>query len=224
MRIEVRVNDAEFTAGMVVARGVRVMAAPVGLAGQLDELIARRATAEFLPPHVKEGVRQMLRNGGFRPSGRNKPASEYLAQAAREGRFPRINNLVDINNLVSLESGLPISMLDLNAVGEAVELRYGREGERYVFNATGQEIELEGLVCVCQVEGASSVPLGNPVKDSMLGKLKETTSGVIGIVYGTTAVVDEGAMRGVLERFTTLLKEFGGAHAVDQHVVKVSLP
>src|SRR3712207_7695492 len=46
----------------------------------------------------------LLRNGGFRPSGRNKPASEYLAQAAREGRFPRINNLVDVNNLVSLRS------------------------------------------------------------------------------------------------------------------------
>ena len=219
MRMEVRVNDEAVLAGIVVARGVRVMAALAELARQLDELVARRATEEFPPANVKEGVRQMLRNGGFRPSGRNKPASEYLAQAAREGRFPRINNLVDINNLVSLESGLPISMLDLEAVGEAVELRYGREGEKYVFNVAGQEIELDGLVCVCRVEEDSSVPLGNPVKDSMVGKLKETTSGVIGVVYGATTVVNEAVMRGVLERFAALLRDFGGAREVQQRVV-----
>jgi DNA/RNA-binding domain of Phe-tRNA-synthetase-like protein len=219
MQIDVRVDDEAFLAGIVVARGVKVMAAPAELARQLDELVARRAAEEFPPANVKEGVRQMLRHGGFRPSGRNKPASEYLAQAAREGRFPRINNLVDINNLVSLESGLPISMLDLKTVGDAVELRYGREGEKYVFNSTGQEIELEGLVCACRVEGASNVPMGNPVKDSMVGKLKETTSSVIGVVYGATTVVNEAMMRGVLERFAALLRDFGGTGEVEQRVV-----
>src|SRR3954469_9999250 len=89
-------------------RGVAVGPTPGELAARIDGLVARRATdAEFPPAHVKEGVRAMLRCGGFKAPGRNKPSSEYLAQAAREGRFPRINNLVDINNLLSLESGLP---------------------------------------------------------------------------------------------------------------------
>src|SRR5687767_83201 len=188
MIVHVRVADAEFVAGVVVARDVRVGPAPAELSRTLDEFIARRAGEEFPPAQVKEAVRQMLRNGGFRPSGRNKPASEYLAQAAREGRFSCINNLVDVNNLVSLEHGLPISLLDLDALGEEVELRYGREGEKYVFNNAGHEMDLAGLVCACKVEGATSTPLGNPVKDSMAGKIKDGTSGVVGVVYGTTAV------------------------------------
>jgi len=103
-------------------------------------------------------VRGLLRRGGFKPSGRNKPASEYLAQAAREGRFPRINNLVDVNNLISLESGLPISLLDLAAVGERAEIRYGAPGEKYVFNSGGQEIELAGLICVL-LNDSETVPV-----------------------------------------------------------------
>src|SRR5687768_11056201 len=149
MRIDVRLGDGDFVAGVVVARGVRVGAAPAELARRLDELAGRRAADEFPPAAVKDAVREMLRRGGFKPSGRNKPASEYLAQAAREGRFPRINNLVDVNNLVSLESGLPISLLDLSAFGGRAEIRYGAEGEKYVFNPAGQAIELAGLICVC---------------------------------------------------------------------------
>ena len=80
---------------------------------------AQRATEDFPPPHVKEPIRALLPRGGFKPAGRNKPASEYLAQAAREARFPRINNCVYINNLLSLESGLPISLLDLAALPDS---------------------------------------------------------------------------------------------------------
>ena len=115
---------------------------------------------EFPPPTVKTGIRKMLKRGGFSPSGRNKPASEYLAQTAREGRFPAINNLVDINNLVSLEHGLPISMLDLDVAGEAIEIRYGRAGEKYVFNSMGQEIDLEGLICICLRDGGRGIAAG----------------------------------------------------------------
>ena len=166
---------------------------------------------------MKEPVRAMLRRGGFKPSGRNKPASQYLAQAAREGRFPRINNLVDVINLLSLESGLPISLLDLAAVGDWGEIRYGREGEKYVFNASGQEIEVEGLVCVCGEKGS---PVGTPVKDSMAGKIKDGTTDVIGVAYGLREVVGRvGEM--VETRFGELFDEYGGAGTVLGKVVRV---
>ncbi len=59
---------------------------------------------------VKSAVRDLLRAGGYKPSGRSKPASEYLAAAAAKGEFPRINALVDACNVVSLHAGLPISL------------------------------------------------------------------------------------------------------------------
>ena len=211
-----RVDDPELLIGVAIAGGVRVGESPPPLAALIDDLIAWRSTKDFPPPALKEAVRAMLRRGGFKPSGRNKPASEYLAQAGREGRFPRINNLVDVNNLLSLESGLPISLLDAQALADHAEIRYGREGESYVFNPAGQAIDLAGLVCACRPDGP---PLGNPIKDSMAGKLKEYTRDVVGIIYGTKHALDESQTHSLATEFAHLLKEYGGATAADAHLI-----
>jgi DNA/RNA-binding domain of Phe-tRNA-synthetase-like protein len=222
MEIKVRVADAEFLAGVVVAPRVMVAETPAMLTRRIDELVSRRGGEDFPAPALKEAIRQMLRKGGFKASGRNKPASEYLAQAAREGRFPRINNLVDINNLLSLESGLPISLLDLDAVGNAAEIRYGLEGEKYVFNSGGQEIDLKGLVCVCRADAAAAAgaPLGNPVKDSMAGKIKDHTTGVLGVVYASNRAISESQMGTILGEFSALIQAHAGGSDIAQHVLR----
>ena len=58
-------------------------------------------------------VRNLLRHGGFKPSGRSKPASEYLISAVEKGRLGSINAAVDCCNVASLHSGLPISVVDV---------------------------------------------------------------------------------------------------------------
>ena len=220
MNIDNRVPDPAFVAGIVIAKGVKVGPSAPELERLMSDLVARRAGEEFPPPATKEAVRKLLKRGGFKPSGRNKPASEYLAQAAREGRFPRINNLVDVNNLLSLESGLPISLLDLRAFAGQAWLRCGRPGERYVFNNAGQEIDLEGLICVCGgVDGADGVPLGNAVKDSMAAKLKDDTDAVIGVIYASLDCAPGRELAPLAERFGALFKEFGGASDVRTQVL-----
>jgi DNA/RNA-binding domain of Phe-tRNA-synthetase-like protein len=126
---------------------------------------------------------------------------------------------VDVNNLMSLESGLPISLLDLEAVGDRAEIRYGREGESYVFNSAGQAIDLKGLVCICRVDQAGSVPVGNPIKDSMVGKIKEATRGVIGVIYASRRAADAAQLRQWVTMFGELLKSHGGASAVETMLV-----
>ena len=221
IEIENLVPDPMFAAGVVVAEGVAVAPSSPALEQLLNELAQRRADEDFPLAADKEAVRKLLKRGGFKPSGRNKPASEYLAQAAREGRFPHINNLVDINNLLSLEIGLPISLLDLRAFAGRAWLRYARAGEKYVFNAAGQEIDLEGLICVCGASGApDGAPLGNAVKDSMAGKLKADTISVLGVIYADAACPAGRSLEEHTERFAQLLKEFGGAAEARAFVVK----
>src|SRR5688572_5426847 len=87
---------------------------------------------------VRTAVRDLLRHGGFKPAGRSKPASEYLAAAFAEDRFPRINALVDTCNVVSLHSGLPISLVDVDKLEGALAIRVAPPGTTYVFNPTGQ--------------------------------------------------------------------------------------
>jgi hypothetical protein len=111
---------------------------------------------------VKTAVRDLLRHAGFKPSGRSKPASEYLAAAFAEQRFPRINAVVDACNAVSLWSGLPISLVDADRLSGPLAIRAAPAGTSYVFNPSGQVIDASGLLCLYDGEG----PSGTPVKDA----------------------------------------------------------
>jgi len=195
-------------AGVVRAEGVVVAPAPPALARALSELVAERARQDFPPEAQRTAIRRLLKKGGFKPTGRNKPASEYLAQAAREGRFPIISNLVDVNNYLSLLTGLPISLLDLDVVGDGAVLRLGRAGEAFVFNAAGQTIDVEGLPCVCRAGGP---PLGNPVKDAVEAKVKQTTGRVIGVIYASSDCIAAGELKEHADAFARLLRDHAQA-------------
>lgn len=152
-----------------------------------------------------KAVRELLRHGKYRPTGRAKPASEYLLGAAREDRFPRIGTLVDAANLVSLDTLLPISLIDLDRAGtEKFAVRRGREGESYVFNAGGQEIDLTDLLLTAALP--DDRPLANPVKDSMSTKLGPDAKDVLAVIYAPAALAGEAAfasraLAGALARF-----------------------
>jgi len=133
---------------------------------------------------VRAEVRQLLRHGGFRPSGRSKPASEYLHAAHAEDRFPRINAAVDACNAVSLWSGLPISLVDVDRVVGALTVRVLPAGTSYVFNPSGQVIDAGGLLGLCDAEG----PTGTPVKDAQRTKTHDGTRTTLSIVWGTRAL------------------------------------
>ncbi|MEN6500740.1 MAG: phenylalanine--tRNA ligase beta subunit-related protein [Rectinema sp.] len=101
-----------------------------------------------------KAVRDMLRNGKYKPAGRAKPSSEYLFAAALDNSFPRVNPFVDAVNLASLKYMYPMSIFDADKAGHALLCRLGAPGEYYVFNSSGQEIDLEDLVCLCALAPA----------------------------------------------------------------------
>jgi len=193
-----------------------VAPSPAGLVATLESLARQRAEGDFPPPSIKDPVRAMLRAGGFKPAGRQKPASEYLAQACREGRFPSINAPVDCNNLLSLETGLPISLLDADEFGGAALVRICGTGETYVFNQSGQEMDLAGLLCVGTHDG---IPLGNPVKDSMRGKIKGGSRMLAGFIYAPLGLYSPASLEKTGQRFAALLQEHCGARILGMAVV-----
>jgi len=151
----------------------------------LSEAISRveGAGEGFIPAEVRTRVRRMLKHGKYRASGRGKPASEFLLRAALNGEFPLINGPVDVNNAISLESGLPGSIFDADIAGRRLLLRWGLPGESYVFNRSGQTIDLEDLLVVCRLSDEGWRPCGNPVKDAMETKITEATRNVIAVLY-----------------------------------------
>ena len=138
---------------------------------------------------VREAVRQLLRHGGFRPAGRSKPASEYLIKAVGEGRLAAINLAVDVCNIVSLHSGLPISVMDLDRAREPLRISVAPPGSSYVFNAAGQTIDVGGLLCVFDPSG----PCANAVKDAQRTKTGPETRRTLSLVWGSTVLAGRAA-------------------------------
>ncbi|MGZ6097663.1 MAG: phenylalanine--tRNA ligase beta subunit-related protein, partial [Myxococcaceae bacterium] len=135
---------------------------------------------------VRGAIRDLLRHGGYKPTGRGKPASEYLVRAAAEGKLGPINPAVDVGNAVSLHSGLPISVVDVDRLRAPVRVDVAPPGARYVFNAAGQEIDLQGLLCLFDAEG----PCANAVKDSERTKTSDTTTTTLTLIWGAAATAN----------------------------------
>lgn len=198
--------------GLVRAEGLQVDGEPAGFGEALQALLdARRSDLDDRAEAVRRSARDLLRNGRYRPTGRGKPASEYLIRAAQqEAAFPRINGPVDVNNYISLKYVLPASLWDLDrAATDRFVFRLGRTGEAYVFNAGGQEIEVEDLIVGCRVLGEAEEPIVNPVKDSLLTKTTEATTRVGACIYAPADAVSREELRAVCAEFAQWLAACG---------------
>jgi DNA/RNA-binding domain of Phe-tRNA-synthetase-like protein len=161
-----------------------ILPSPLGEAESphwLTDLLRTAAAAPFQPDDsLRTAVRDMLREGGYKPTGRGKPAAEYLVRAAGDGTLGSINLAVDACNATSLHSGLPISVVDTERARAPYHIAVAGAGEKYVFNAAGQEIDLAGLLCLFDADG----PCGNAVKDSQRTKTQPTTTSTLSVIWG----------------------------------------
>jgi DNA/RNA-binding domain of Phe-tRNA-synthetase-like protein len=160
----------------------------------LEEMSASPAIAALLAPGaaapltssdaIRSAVRDLLRHGGFKPTGRSKPASEYLIRAAGDGSLSPINLAVDACNAASLHSGLPISVVDLDRAQPPLCVSIAPVGASYIFNQAGQSIDVGGLLCLLDAEG----PCANAVKDAQRTKTRPQTTRTLSVIWGTNAL------------------------------------
>jgi DNA/RNA-binding domain of Phe-tRNA-synthetase-like protein len=186
---------------------VTEFAKPLGETPSPPELLAWLKPDAVAPlqsdDSVRESVRALLRHGGFKPTGRSKPASEYLLKAVREGGLSSINLAVDACNIVSFHSGLPISVVDLDKAREPLRVGITPAGASYVFNASGQTIDLAGLLCLIDAEG----PCANAVKDAQRTKTTSESRRTLSLIWGTSALPGRSAK--AEEWYRSLLQSHG---------------
>jgi len=182
-----------------------VFPTPLGEAetpGWVSDLLALEADTPLRRDEsVRLTVRDMLRHWGHKPAGRGKPASEYLVRAVDRGELGPINVAVDICNVVSLHSGFPIALVDLDKARPPFRVQAGEPESTYVFNASGQEMSLKGLICLHDAQG----PCANPVKDAQRTKTDAGTTRTLTIIWGAAGFEDRladavGWYREMLER------------------------
>jgi len=200
-------NSGNTTAlvALAIAQGIHVFPSPAELGKELNRTaLSPPGNADI----TDRAIRDLLRMGGFKPAGRNRPAQEYLARMAEsDGGLSSISNAVDVNNLISLRHHLPASVITASVAPGGVIIREGRPGESYPFNATGQELRLDGLLCLCSRD---DVPVASPVKDAFASHVDDSTTDIIVCVYSSVAVTSVESLNTILDEYMDLLFQYCG--------------
>jgi DNA/RNA-binding domain of Phe-tRNA-synthetase-like protein len=217
------IKRSDVLLGLIQASNIHANKYPPRFEDHLLDLLGRRRSG--LGPDeeaVRAAARDMMRNGTYKPTGRGKPASEYLLRAAADGSFPRINAPVDICNLLSLKYALPISLWDVDLSGaDEFVFRLGQPGERYVFNEGGQAIDVQDLLVGCRVRGDDNPagdPIVNPVKDSLATKTTPGTAYIAACIYAPAPPITVEQLEAICVEFGKLLAGCG-ENVISSHAV-----
>ena len=203
-------DRSDLVLGLVTARQVVPGQSSADLDNRIESLVAERQKAlEAQREKARRLSREILRNGTYKPSGRGKPANEFLLRAAQDGSFPRVSNVVDTINYISLKYMVPISVWDVDAAAASTyEFRKGKGDEEYVFNNAGHSIKLRDLIVGCAVASDGKKPIVNPVKDSMYTKIGKSTSNIAICLYFHVDIGDE-YMREATSELINLISQCG---------------
>ncbi len=209
--------------GMIEAFDIKVKDSSARYQTRVNREIQPFLGADFIfPDHMQKGIRSLLKSTGFHPSGRSRPASEFLCKDLQNrGQFNFINNVVDINNHISLYSHLPISVFDLDKAGQDLCIRLGLDDETYIFNREGQILSLKKLMVVAR-HGADRSAIGSPVKDSQDTKVFAETRNIVVFIYTSTNMTSIPELEKIMADFSQLLKEEAGASSVEGVILDAS--
>ena len=214
---EVRERFSPFLAYGVV-EGVSVGPADDELrkeAAEAEEEVRRRFPS---PDAIRDdlivrALRDFLWRTGVDPT-KLRPSSEaLLRRVVRGGKLPSINNVVDVGNIVSLRTLVPIGIYDLDRlVGEELVLRRSREGEEFV-PIGGRPLRLSGELCIADAQRPIHIYLH---RDSEYTKVGEDTRDVLVIACGVPGL-EARLVKGALDSVVgLLLKHAGGRHVLSR--------
>lgn len=153
---------------------------------------------------------------GYRALGKDparyRGSAEALLRRLVSGKhFPNINCVVDIINLVSVESRLPIGLYDLANVQGDIVFRAGRTGETY--KGIGKfNLNLEDLPVFCDAIG----PHGSPTSDSERTMVTALTKNVAAILISFGGPQPLAVW---CQRMSALFERYAAAHDLCTQVI-----
>jgi DNA/RNA-binding domain of Phe-tRNA-synthetase-like protein len=159
-----------------------------------------------------EATRSAYRSLGKDPS-RYRGSAEALARRSLSDKpLYRVNNAVDLNNLLSLVTLLPVGSYDRAAIEGDIVFRVGEKGEGYP--AIGKErFDLEGLPLSCDARG----PFGSPTSDSLRTMIRPETRDLITIIISFGGMSEP--MATILDEAATCMRRHLSQDGIQTRVV-----
>src|SRR5450432_811534 len=183
-------------------------------AGLTEELRLRGEEILRLPEPrvVLESAQVLAVRAGYKALGKDparyRGSAEALLRRVIAGKgLPRINAVVDVINLVSLESRMPIGLYDLAHVDGDVVFRAGRAGATY--KGIGKyDLNLEGLPLFADETG----PHGSPTSDSERTMVTPTTESIAAILVSFGG---SDGLQATCQRMSDLLQRYAEGSAIE---------
>ena len=159
-----------------------------------------------------ETTRKAYKALGKDPARYRGSAEALLRRIVAGKGLPQVNAVVDVINLVSVESRLPIGLYDLGHVAGDIVFRAGRAGETY--KGIGKyDLNLEGLPLFADTVGAH----GSATSDSERTMVTNATNQVLAVIISFGGA--EGLGRWA-DRMSELLKQHAAAQDVNIRIVE----
>jgi DNA/RNA-binding domain of Phe-tRNA-synthetase-like protein len=210
--MEIKIELPDVTLGVLEADAVLVSPASESLL-RLIEDVCNRKQREFTVESLAEAepiraARAMFRAWGMDPS-KYRPSSEALLRRIVQGKgLYQISNVVDIGNLISIETGWPLGCYDRAKIRAPIVFRHGTAGESY--EGIGKRAwHLDGRPVLADPDG----PFGSPISDSTRSMITDSARDVLAVIYAP-AGVPHASIEMATARFGERLEEFAGASTV----------
>jgi DNA/RNA-binding domain of Phe-tRNA-synthetase-like protein len=162
-------------------------------------------------PRIKEG-REIYKKLGKVPS-KYRVSSEALIRRVLQGKgVYKINNIVDINNLISLKSKFSVGSYNIKNLHSPIYLMIGKEGEQY--KGIGKEnINIENIPVLADSVGS----FGSPTSDSERAMIMNNVSEILMCIFSFSGKTN---IEEYLEYGKQLLEKYANAKDVKIKIIE----
>ncbi len=162
-------------------------------------------------PNIKES-RAAYKAFGKDPS-RYRVSSEALIRRIGQGKgLYEVNTVVDVNNLISIESGFSVGSYDTARMGEDPVFRIGEAGETYK-GIGKEEIKIDALPVLADEQGA----IGSSTSDSERAMITEDAQEVLTLIYSFS---DNQDLEKALESGRRYLEQYAKTSGIQSWIVE----
>lgn len=156
-------------------------------------------------------TRQAYKALGKSPQEYRNAAEAMLRRVVKNTGLYHINNIVEINNLISITSGYSIGSYDAGGLTPPIELRRAEDGAHYGGIGKGS-INIEHLPVLYDALG----PFGNPTSDSRRAMIQEGEQEIISVLY---AFDGPEPLRPWLQQYADALERYCSVKNLETRIV-----
>lgn len=165
------------------------------------DIVINNINKKYTLDNMKEQINIKTTRLAYKKIGKDpsryRVSSEALIRRILQGKgLYKINNVVDTNNLISIETGYSVGSYDMKNIKGDIIFRIGKEGEKY--QGIGKEmINIENLPVFCDDIG----PYGSPTSDSTRAMVTDNSKEIL------TTIISFNGKEDLLE-FLELAKNY----------------